>query len=107
MQPILVGAPFERVEVDIMEMPMTLCGARYVVDFMEYVTRWVEAYPMEDQTSKTIARLLIDNVVCQHGVPNQGPNLLSELILDVCKILWIKRSTQQLATPRRMGWWRR
>ena len=72
MQPILVGAPFERVEVDIMEMPMRLCGNRYAVDFMEYVTRWVEAYPMEDQTSKTIARLLIDNIVCQHGVPNQG-----------------------------------
>ena len=69
---------------------------------MEYVTKWVEAYPVEDQTSETIARLLIDNVVCRHGVPNQllsnrGPNLLSELILDVCEILGIKKKINTTA----------
>ena len=79
MQPFPVGAPFERVAVDIMEMLMTLRGNGYVVVFMEYVTMWVEAYPVEDQTSETIARLLINNMVCRHGLPNQllsdrGPN---------------------------------
>ena len=51
---------------------------------------------MEDQTSETIARLLIDNVVCRHGVPTQllsdrGPNLLSDLIHDVCELLGMKK----------------
>lgn len=51
---------------------------------------------MEDQTSETIARLLVDCVVCRHGVPGQllsdrGPNLLSNLLLDVCDLLRMKK----------------
>ena len=60
---------FERVAVDIMEMPMTL---QYVVVFMEYVTKWVEVTLWKNKLVKPLpCRLLIDNVVCQHGVPNQ------------------------------------
>ena len=49
MQPIPVGVPFQRVAVDIMEMPVTLRGNWYVVVFMEYVTKWVE-----DQTTRLL-----------------------------------------------------
>ena len=96
LHPIPVGGPFERVGVDILEMPRTLQGNRYVVVFMEYLTKWVEAYAVEDQTSETIAKLLIDNVVCRHGVPSQllsdrGPNLLSNLMQDVCELLGMKK----------------
>ena len=96
LQPIAVGAPFERVGVDILEMPRTLRGHRYVVVFVEYLTKWVEAYAVEDQTSETLARLLVDRVVCRHGVPaellsDRGSNLLSNLILEVCELLGMKK----------------
>jgi len=96
LQSIPVGAPFDRVGVDIMEMPRTLRGNRYVVVFVEYLTKWVEAYAVEDQTSETLARLLVDCVVCRHGVPGQllsdrGPNLLSNVLLDVCRLLGVKK----------------
>ena len=46
---------------------------------------------MEDQTSETLARLLVDSVVCRHGVPaellsDHGSNLLSNLILEVLRM---------------------
>ena len=47
-----------------MEMPRTVNGKRYVVVFVEYLMKLVEAYALHDQTSKTIARMLVDNVVC-------------------------------------------
>ena len=89
---ISVGSPFECVCVDILEMPRTLRGNRYVIVFAEYFTKWADAYAVEDQTSETIARLLVDNVVCRHGVPvkllsDQGSNLLSTLIMEVCELL--------------------
>ena len=92
LQPIPVGEPFDRVGVDILEMPQTSRGNRYIIVFVEYLTKWVEAYASPDQTSETIARLLVDCVVCRHGVPSQllsdrGPNLLSDLIQDVCALL--------------------
>lgn len=69
LKSIPVGGPFERVGVDLMEMPLTAQGNRYIIVFLDYLTKWVEAYPLQDQTSETIARVLVDNVICQHGVP--------------------------------------
>jgi len=43
-------------------MPLTTLGNRYVIVFLDYCTKWVEAYPLPDQTSETIARVLVDKV---------------------------------------------
>ena len=87
-----------------MEMLMTL---QYVVVFMEYVTKWVEVYPVEDQASETIARLLIVNVVCQHGVPNQLLSRAKRVIKTDVRFWGLRRSMQQLTTLRQIGWSRR
>ena len=44
LQPIPVGNPFDRIGVDILEMPLTTRGNRYVIIFAEYLTKWVEVY---------------------------------------------------------------
>ena len=71
LRPLPVSGPFDRVSVDTLEMPQTERGNRYVIVFIDYLTKWVEAYTKEDQTSEAIARLLVDNVVCRHGVPGE------------------------------------
>ena len=96
LQSISVSYPFERVGVDIMQMPQTEHRNRHVIVFMDYLTKFVEVFVTEDQTSETIARLLVDNIVCRHGVPlelisDRGPNLLSGLIKDVCSLLGIRK----------------
>ena len=48
-----------------LEMPRTLRWNRYVVVFAVYLTKWVEAYVVKDQTSETLARLLVDSVFCE------------------------------------------
>ena len=85
LMPIEVGGPFHRVGVDIMELPQTVNGNRYVISFVDYLTKWVESFATSNQTSETIVRLLIDHVICRHGVPNalisdRGPNLLPTLM---------------------------
>ena len=75
-----------------MQMPQMERGNRYVIVFMDYLTKCVKAFATEYQTSETIARLLVDHIVCRHGVPveplsDRGPNLLSNLIQDVCSLL--------------------
>ncbi len=98
LKSIPVGGPFDRIGGDIMEMPQTERGNRYVVVLIEYLTKWVEVYATSDQTSETIARLLVhvDQVVCRHRVPgvlllDRGANLLSELIRDVCSLLGMQK----------------
>lgn len=65
---------------------------------MDYLTKWVEAYATPDQTAKITARLLAENIVCRHGVPEEllsdrGPGFLSVLILElhVCTVLGMKK----------------
>ena len=94
--PIPVGGPFHRIGVDVLQLPVTHKGNRYVVCFVDYLTKWVEAFPMADQKADTIARILVEQVICRHGVPEQllsdrGTNFLSELIKGVCDILGIKK----------------
>lgn len=75
-------------------MKMLLMDTRnqYMTVFKDYLTKWVEAYATEDQTSETKARLLVYNIVCRHEVPTQllldrWQNLLSGLIQEVCELL--------------------
>ena len=108
LHPLPVSGPFERIGVDIMEMPQTERGNRYVIVFADYLTKWVEACATQDQTSETIARLLVDRVVCRHGVPaellsDRGANLLSELIWNVCSLLGVHKLTQLRTTPSATG----
>ena len=64
--------------------------------FLDYLTKWVEAYPVLDQRAETIARLLVENIVCRHGVPEEllsdrSANFLSDLILEMCSLLGIRK----------------
>ena len=77
-------------------MPLTEMGNRYIVIFADYLTKWVEAYPVPNQTADTIARLLVENIVCRHGVPNEllsdrGANMLSSLMLTICELVGMKK----------------
>lgn len=93
LQPIPVKGPFHRVGVDVLTLPLT---SKYLIVFLDYPTKWVEAYPVPDQRAETIARLLVDNIVCRHGVPEEllsdrEANFLSDLILQMCSLLGIKK----------------
>ena len=96
LQPISVGGPFHRVGVDVLQLPKTFDGNCYVIVFADYLTKWEEAFPTNDQKAETIAKLFVENIVCHHGVPEEllsdrGSNFLSELIQEVCELLGVKK----------------
>ena len=60
--PIPVGA-FDRVAVDVLgPFPPSSNGSRFLV-FSDYLTRWVEAFPVPSFEATVIARLLIDEII--------------------------------------------
>jgi len=51
---------------------------------------------MRDQEASTVARLLMDRVICVHGCPkqiltDQGPNFESQLFQELCRLLVIDK----------------
>ena len=96
LQPIPVGGTFHHLGVDVLQLPLTESGNRYVVVFMDYLTKWAEAFAVPDQSAMTIARLLVEEIFCRHGAPQEllsdrGANFLSNLIYEVRQVLKIRK----------------
>ena len=96
IQSIPMGRSFEMVAMDILELPVTQRGNKYVLLVSDYFTRWPEAVSLKDQKAETVARALVEEVVSRHGVPaillsDQGLNFESALIKELCDRLGIAR----------------
>ena len=44
-------------------------GSRYIVVLSDYLTRWVEAFPVPSVEATVIARLLVNEIISRHGAP--------------------------------------
>ena len=55
----------------MLKIPKTKRGHSYIVVFMDYLTKWSEAFPVQDQTALTIAKLFAEEIVSRHGVPRE------------------------------------
>ena len=54
LKPILdFDKPFDIVGMDILELSRTSSGKKYVLVFKDYLTKWVEAFPLKNMTAET------------------------------------------------------
>ena len=95
LRPIPVERPFQKIGVDIMDLPCTERGNKHVVVFQDMFTKWPLVYPVPDQRAERIARLLCEEVIPMFGVPeallsDRGSNPLSHL-MDICRLLGIEK----------------
>ena len=97
--PIPVASePFERVSTDILgPFATSKSGKRFVLVFVNYLTKYMELVPLDNVRSPTVARAFIDFVICRHGVPrilhsNRGTQYLSHLTMAVCKLLKVTKT---------------
>ena len=62
------GNPVDRVHVDIIgPLPVSNNGTRYVLMLVDQFTKWIEAYPIPDQTAETVARNIVDHFIARFG----------------------------------------
>ena len=69
LTPVPVGGPFDCVGVDVVQLPVIKKGHKYAVVLMDYLAKWPEVFPTKDQTAPTITKLLVEEIICHHGVP--------------------------------------
>ena len=79
-----------------MDLPLTRSGSKHVVVFQDFLTKWPLVFPVKDQKAITLAKLFVEEVIPTFGVPeallsDRGTNLLSHLMLDLCKLMGIKK----------------
>uniref|UniRef100_A0A669C557 Gypsy retrotransposon integrase-like protein 1 n=1 Tax=Oreochromis niloticus TaxID=8128 RepID=A0A669C557_ORENI len=109
LQQYQVGAPMERVGVDILgPFPTTDQGNRYVLVAMDYFTKWPEAYAVPDQSAVTTAERLVNEMFCRFGVPeelhsDQGRNFEAAVFKEVCQRLGIRKTRTTPLHPQSDG----
>ena len=80
-----------------MDLPYIEAGNKHAVVFQDMFTKWPIVYAVPDQKTERLARLLCGEVVLFCDVPEEllsdrGNNLLSHLMLDICKSLGINKA---------------
>lgn len=109
LQQYLVGAPMERVGVDILgPFPVTDSGNRYVLVAMDYFTKWPEAYAVPDQSAITTAERLVEEMFARFGAPaelhsDQGRNFESQVFSEVCRRLGVSKTRTTPLHPQSDG----
>ena len=109
MKQFNVGAPLERVALDILgPLPTSKRGNKYILIVGDYFTKWVEAYPLQDQRAETIAMVFVREFVSRFGVPlqlhsDQGRNFESVLFNDVCNLLGMDKTRTTALHPQSDG----
>ena len=98
LHPIPVHHPFQIWGVDIMELPITAKGNKYVVVFQDLFTKWPLVFAVSDQKATRIAKLLAEELVPMFGcleclLSDRGTNLLANVMQDVCKLMGVKLNT--------------
>ena len=107
MQMYHVGAPLERIAIDILgPLPDTEQGNRYALIVMNYFSKWTEVHAMPDQTAEAVAHMLIKEAISRFGVPLQihtGRNFESVLFKEVCRLLDIDKTRTTPLRPQSDG----
>ena len=98
LRTITASYPFEKITWDIMgPLPASEKGNSYILVVTDVFTKWVEAFAISSTVTTTLARVLVDEVICRYGIPksihsDQGTNLCSKVIQGNCKLLRMRTS---------------
>eukprot|EP00731_Ephydatia_muelleri_P038941 Em1000g3a len=108
LQSILVGQPMQLVAVDILgPLPESGNGNSYILVVGDYFTRWMEAYPIQNQEAVTVAQKLVDEIFCRFSVPeqlhsDQGRQFESAVIKEICNLLHIEKTRTTAYHPQKV-----
>ena len=54
-----IGKSWQMVAMDILEVPVSSNGNRYILVVQDYFTKWADAIPLRNQTAATITEKLV------------------------------------------------
>ena len=107
MTNVPIGHPWQMLAVDVLQVPVSSRGNRYLLVIQDYFTKWAEAIPMPNQTAECIAGILID-LFSRFGIPeilhsDQGANFESTMIRRVCAAFGVLKSRTTAYHPQGDG----
>lgn len=103
------GSVLDRLSTDLLgPLPITPRNNRYILTVTDYFTKWVEVFPVPDQTATTCAQVILNEVVCRIGFPlaihsDQGRCYESNIFQELCQLLEIRKTRTSPRNPKCNG----
>lgn len=101
--------PFEKIFLDIVgPLPLSEDGMKYILTCQDDLSKFSISVALPNQEAKTVAKALIDNVICIYGIPysiltDKGTNFMSSVFQDICKLFKIKKLNTTAYHPQSNG----
>lgn len=94
MNPLILLKKHRWISVD--PYPLTSGKNKYLLTFIDHLTKYAEAIPIPDMLAETCARAYATQIIARHGsgsilVADQGRQFTSVLFKETCRILGIKK----------------
>lgn len=98
MQPMPAPSrAFQRIGMDLItSFPTSTRGNKYLLVFMDYLTKWPEAVALPNKKADTVARAFVEHVICRHGAPesllsDRGKEFVNRVLKEVNMLLKISK----------------
>ena len=69
LHPTVSRTVWEKIGVDVVFMPETPDGYKYIVFARDDLSGWSEGRAMKENRSRNVAKFLYEDVICRHGCP--------------------------------------
>ena len=71
-------------------------GAKYLLVFMEYATKWAEVFPLVETKAHILARFFTDEIVFRYGAPqyllsDMGSNVVAQVVNEAAQMVGTNR----------------
>ena len=96
MENIMVTHPLELLHIDYLCLELGKGKEENILVVMDHFTHYAKASVTQSQMAQTMAKTPWDNFIVHYSLPkkilsDQGSNFESELIIDLCKLMGIKK----------------
>jgi len=99
LQPMLTGAPLEGLQIDVTgPHPRSRRGSVFILTCVDPFTKWAKAFPAPIKEAATLARIIVEQVICRFGTPLAiVTDRAKELDIDKLRTTAYKASTNAVA----------